>query len=176
MDTQDWPAAQTARIGQAIRQLRKDQNRSAQQVADRTKELGYEVTRTAITDLEIGRRKNVTIAELTMLARALNTSPTALMFPGPYYETVEVLPGLEVQELRAVQWFSGLLSGPTEHLRRLTDDRAEYNRNLKRLRLAREVWNLEEGRTALMLQTGGHDARREGAGDRCARRPSAPDR
>ncbi len=52
-----------------------------------------------------------------MLARALNTSPTALMFPGPYYEMVEVLPGLEVQELRAAQWFSGLLSGPTEHLR-----------------------------------------------------------
>ena len=75
MDTQDWPDAQTARIGQAIRQLRKGQNRSAQQVADRTKELGYEVTRTAITDLEIGRRKNVTIAELTMLGEGAEHQP-----------------------------------------------------------------------------------------------------
>jgi transcriptional regulator with XRE-family HTH domain len=158
MNTQDWPGSQTARIGQVIRQLRKDQHRSAQQVADRTRELGCEVPRTAITDLEIGRRKNMTIAELTVLARALNTSPVALMFPGPYYETVEVLPGLEVRELRAVQWFSGLLSGPTEHLPAggtgLTDDRAVYTRNLRRLRLAREVWNLEEGRFALMTQLG----------------------
>jgi len=43
---------------------------------------------------------------------------------------------------------------PTEQDPRLIDDRAEYSRNLRRLRLARDVWNLEEGRTALMLQLG----------------------
>jgi Helix-turn-helix domain len=156
MTTQSWADGHAARIAQEIRRLRKP--RSAQWLADRTAELGHPVTRAQITDLENGRRKHVTTAELTVLARALNTSPVALMFPGPYYEMVEVLPGLEVRELRAAQWFSGLLSGPTEHLPAggapLTDDRAEYTRNLRRLRLAREVWNLEERRFALMTQLG----------------------
>jgi hypothetical protein len=156
MTTQSWADGHAARIAQEIRRLRKP--RSAQWLADRTAELGHPVTRAQITDLENRRRKHVTTAELTVLAAALNTSPVALMFPGPYNETVEVLPGLEARELRAVQWFSGLLSGPTEQDPRLIGDRAEYSRNLRRLRLAREVGNLEEGRTALMLQLGADDS------------------
>ena len=107
MKTQDWPEAQTARIGQALRQLRKDQHRSAQQVADRTKELGYEITRTAIADLEIGRRKHVTIAELLILAAAVEVSPRSLLFPGEPDELVEMLPGQWVPTLQAIAGFGG---------------------------------------------------------------------
>src|ERR1700758_3392227 len=152
-----WAEGQTARIGDEVFQLRKRQKLTAQQLADRTRELGLHVKRTAITDLEIGRRKHLTVAELTVLARALNTSPVALMFPGPYYGKVEVLPGVEASEIRAVQWFSGI-PGLTEGVVvALADDPVEYRKNLKRLRLAREVWDLDENRIALTAQMAATD-------------------
>jgi transcriptional regulator with XRE-family HTH domain len=148
VDTQPWARGQTARIAQEIRRLRKPH--SAQWLAGRTAELGHPLTRAQITDLENGRRKHLTVSELTMLARALNTAPVALLHPGPYDGIVEVLPGIEVSEMRAAQWFSGLLSGPTDDVFRLFDNRAGYNRNLRRLRLAREIWELDEDKIALM--------------------------
>ena len=80
---------------------------SAQWLADRTKELGYEVSRSVISDLENGRRRYVTTAELVILAAALNTSPVVLIYPGPYDIHVELAPGLRVIEFDAAQWFSG---------------------------------------------------------------------
>lgn len=60
--------------------------RSAQWLADKTGELGYQVSRTTISDLENGRRRYVTTAELVVLALALDTAPIALMYPGPYFD------------------------------------------------------------------------------------------
>lgn len=89
---------------------------SAQWLSDRTKELGYEVTRSVISDLENGRRRYVTTAELIVLAAALNTSPVNLVYPGPYQNIVEILPGRGAGEFIAAQWFSGIYSylGNTE--------------------------------------------------------------
>ena len=125
--------------------------RSGQWLSDRTAELGHRLSRTTLSEMESGSRKHFTVAELVVLARALNTGPAALVFPGPYVDgMVEVLPGVEVSEIRAVQWFSGLLSGLTDDYFPLFDDRAQYNKNLKRLRLAREIWELDEDKIALM--------------------------
>jgi transcriptional regulator with XRE-family HTH domain len=66
------------------------------------------MTRQAISDLENGRRRYVTTAELVILAAALNTSPVNLVYPGPYDVQVELMPGVSVLEFDAAEWFSGV--------------------------------------------------------------------
>jgi hypothetical protein len=99
----DWGEEQALRVAKEVRRLREP--RSAQWLAERTKELGYEMTRSVISDLENGRRRYVTSAELIVLAAALNTSLIALMLPPPYDEEIEMLPGVPVPKLVAVEIF-----------------------------------------------------------------------
>jgi hypothetical protein len=103
----DWGEEQGLRIAQAIRRLRG--SRSAQWVANRTTELGHTVSRSVIADLENGRRRYVTTAELIVLAAALNTVPLALLFPSAE-EMLEILPGNEMTGAAAVGWFTGTTS------------------------------------------------------------------
>lgn len=107
----DWGEKQAHRIAREIRRLRG--KRTAQWVADRTKEMKYPLTRAVISDLEVGRRRYVTVPELMVLALALNTAPIALLYPEPYNEKIQVLPGNdnEFTKIFAVQWFSGLTGG-----------------------------------------------------------------
>jgi hypothetical protein len=82
-------------------------SRSALWLSDRTAELGFRVSPTVIAKLDSGHRGSVlSVAELVVLAAALDTSPLVLLYPGPYNKTVEVLPGRALSELDAVQWFS----------------------------------------------------------------------
>ncbi|MFV8312171.1 hypothetical protein [Mycobacteroides chelonae] len=101
----DWAEREAHRIAGEIRRLRG--SRSAQWLSDRTKELGYEVTRAVISDLENGRRRHVTTAELAILAVALSAAPISLIYPGPYDAQVDVVPGQPLAELAATEWFSG---------------------------------------------------------------------
>lgn len=93
-----------ARIAMAIKEARG--SRSAQWLADRTAELGYPVTRAQIANYETGRKQTLDIAELLVLAAALDTSPVSLVYPGPYDEAVAVLPVMKISELQAAQWMS----------------------------------------------------------------------
>ena len=136
-----WEATQAARVGQAVQRLRGQ--RTAAWLANRAGELGLKMTRQNIADLENGRRRYVTTAELVVLAAALNTTPVALAYPEPYGdddELIEVLPDVRIPKLRAAQWFCGLTSLP------LTDpgEREEYRRNVGQLRTAREIWDREQ--------------------------------
>jgi hypothetical protein len=94
------------------------------------------MTRQTITDLENGRRRYTTTAEPAVIAAALSTAPVALLYPGPYDELVEVLPGEPVRELRAAQRFSGLLTGLDNVAGELDLD---YPRNIHRLQRARKI-------------------------------------
>lgn len=99
-----WSDDWTKEIATEIRHLRGD--RSAQWLSDRTDELGHRVTRSIITDLETGRRKYISLAELTVLAAALDTYPIALAYPD-IQEQTKPLPSLdEVEKFFAAQWFS----------------------------------------------------------------------
>lgn len=92
------------RIARAIKAARGP--RSAQWLADRTEELGYPISRAQIANYETGKKKNLDIAELTIIAAALDLSPMLLIYPGPYGEDVDVLPYETVSQYRATQWFS----------------------------------------------------------------------
>lgn len=80
---------------------------SAQQLADRTAELGYPLTRSTIASLESGRRGTVTLADLLVLAMALDVPPVALVFPVGRVASVEPLPGVTDDPLAAAEWWSG---------------------------------------------------------------------
>ena len=107
----DWGEEQALRVIQEVHRLRKP--RSAQWLADQTKELGYEVTRSVIADLENGRRRYVTIAELLILAKALGVEPLSLLFPGDPEDVVEMLPDQWVPTLQAKAEFGGDISAIT---------------------------------------------------------------
>lgn len=144
-----WEAAQAARIGQEVQRLRDP--RSAAWLASRVGELGLKMTRQTIADLENGRRRYVTTAELIILAAALNTSPVALVYPNPsddVAELIEVLPGVEVTGLQAAQWFSGIRHGFTDSAdgAESAQLRAEFRENTRALRLWRELANRYEQR------------------------------
>lgn len=103
---QPWSRGVHERIARAVRTLRG--NRSAQWLADRTAELGHPITRAQITNYENGRKASLDIADLIVLAAALNTSPVVLVYPGPYSDEVEVVPGRQAPTYFAADWFSGL--------------------------------------------------------------------
>jgi hypothetical protein len=101
----DWAEREAHRIAVEVRERRKP--RSAQWLADRTAALGFPMSRALITDIELGRRRYVTTAELLILAAALETAPIMLLYPPPYSDDIEVLPGGVLRKFDAVQAFSG---------------------------------------------------------------------
>lgn len=160
-----WSDEVTARIAGEIRRLRGD--RSGQWLSDRTAELGQRVSRSTISEIETGRRKSITVADLILLAAALETAPIALVYPAPYgTDAIRVVPHVNGSKTWALQWFSGLLDGSTvegfaisSEPRTLADDgkaRHEYKRaydeNLAALRAAREIWELEGRLWALKFE------------------------
>jgi transcriptional regulator with XRE-family HTH domain len=80
---------------------------SAQQLSTACKELGHPIARSVIANLESGRRSNVSVAEMLILATALNVPPATLLFPVGFAASVEVVPGGFETPLRAVDWMSG---------------------------------------------------------------------
>ena len=101
-----------------------------------------------IADLENGRRRHVTTAELMMLARALNTTPIALLYPDPLRaDSIEILPGVKGSRTVGLQWFSGEADTPWPDL---CDDADQYRGNLKPLEDARRISELEEQKFTLM--------------------------
>ncbi|MFV0286245.1 MAG: helix-turn-helix domain-containing protein [Demequina sp.] len=99
------------RIGTHLGRLRDARGLSAQQVADRTRGLGVEITRSSIANLESGRKTSLSVVELAVLAAALDVAPVRLLFDVED-DPVEVLPGNRVHGIDAADWFSGLASLP----------------------------------------------------------------
>ncbi|WP_423488152.1 hypothetical protein [Mycobacteroides sp. PCS013] len=101
----NWAEREAYRLSRVILDLR--EGRSMQWLSDRTDELGHRVSRSVLSDLETGRRRYLTTVEMTMISAALNISPVTLLYPGPYDSTVELIPHVELTQLRAAEWFSG---------------------------------------------------------------------
>lgn len=80
---------------------------SAQGLADRCAELGHPLDRSVIAKLEKGIRQTVSVADLLVLAKALDLPPLALVFPVGYEEEAEVLPGRKEHPVTGLRWASG---------------------------------------------------------------------
>ena len=81
---------------------------TAQQLAERTRELGYPITRVAISKIEGNLRAGkLDVAELLVLAVALDIPPALLLFPAFPDGTLELLPGYDARVPKALDWLSG---------------------------------------------------------------------
>lgn len=107
MTSNDWSAQLTARIAAQIRTARTAAGLTVAQTADACAALGVPVPKTTITNLELGRRASVDLAEFLVLARALDVPPITLLFPLGETATVELLPGQPVSPWEALTWFTG---------------------------------------------------------------------
>ncbi|WP_232499631.1 helix-turn-helix domain-containing protein [Agromyces humatus] len=104
-----WPARLAESVGRQVKRYRErpESKMSAQALADRTAELGHEIKRSVIANLESGRRDFVSVADLLVLAKALDVPPMALLIPIEGGGTVEILNGAFSDPWHAVDWFNG---------------------------------------------------------------------
>ncbi|WP_131701347.1 MULTISPECIES: hypothetical protein [Mycobacteriaceae] len=89
---------------------------------------------------------------MTMIAAALNVPPVILLYPGPYMQECEVLPGAKVPELVGVEWFSGHQDWRFETASLTDAERAESDiaeQNSRPLRLHRQYFEAVIERNAL---------------------------
>jgi transcriptional regulator with XRE-family HTH domain len=106
MDQSDWESRLTGMIASQVRRWRDKRGLSAQRLADRTAELAGPIPRAVLANLESGRRDTVSVAELFILAKALNVAPVDLLFPAEANVAVEIAPGESLPRERAVSWFT----------------------------------------------------------------------
>ncbi|MEV4888980.1 hypothetical protein AB0K48_06295 [Nonomuraea sp. NPDC055795] len=109
---QDWPLRMAADIGKRVEHFRKRANDgkgiTVQALADRCRDLHLPLDRSVLAKLEKGLRQSVSVAEVLVLAEALNVAPVCLIFPLERgAEAVEVLPGRHVYPWAAAKWLSG---------------------------------------------------------------------
>ncbi|MFF4836591.1 helix-turn-helix domain-containing protein [Streptomyces sp. NPDC001315] len=104
----DFNARIADRVGKQVAKAREGKGgrkMSAQALADRCAELGHPLDRSVIAKLEKGIRQTVTVADVLVLARALDVPPVTLLFPLDQAQ-VELLPGESGPMWSAVQWFA----------------------------------------------------------------------
>jgi transcriptional regulator with XRE-family HTH domain len=115
MAQENWQARLTRVVAEQVRHHRQVLGMSAQELSDRCAELGLPIPRPVLSNLENGRRDSVSVAELIILARALEVAPVALAMPLGRQETTELFPGQQVPTWDAARWFAGeLLLAPQD--------------------------------------------------------------
>lgn len=110
-----WASETAARFGKAVADARRERGLSAVELSSRTSELGYPITRGSIARIEGNHRAGkVDVAEVVVLAAALNLPPLQLLYPEQAGSPVEYLPGVEVASIDAAEHFAGEMSLPGE--------------------------------------------------------------
>ena len=103
-----WELGLAGRVGSVIQVRRKELDLTAQQLAERTKSLGYPISRVAISKIEGNKRAGkFDVAELLVLAQALELPPLQLLFPDELDDDIELLPGQRAPTFHAKAWFTG---------------------------------------------------------------------
>ncbi len=137
MTQRSWAEDTTDRIADAVKAQRG--KRSAQWLADRTVELGHPISRTAISNLEVKRKRAVDVRELVVLARALGVPPLLLLYPAISAGEVEVLPKHRTSSWSAAEWFAGRAPYTAmDETQKVFVDFAAYEDGARLLTLARQ--------------------------------------
>jgi 8-oxo-dGTP diphosphatase len=143
MPQPEWPARLVRVIADEIRRVREARRMSAQQLSDVCGKLGLDISRSTLADLENGRRVTFTIAELLVVAAALDVPPLRLLIPLGA-ASVELLPGREIDPWSAMRQFTGEtgdaddpLALLSEHDRLLGYDLLLYRQNTQDARSQR---------------------------------------
>ncbi|POX98885.1 transcriptional regulator [Mycobacterium kansasii] len=101
-------------FGNAVSWRRKALKLTAAEVSRRTAELGYPISRGAVAKIESNLRSGkVDLAEVLVLAAALDIPPALLLFPQVSTDGgAVILPGFVAKEDDAVRWMAGQVSFP----------------------------------------------------------------
>lgn len=108
-EAKTWLSDVAGRIGAAVAAERKSQGLTAMQLATKTSELGFPITRGTIARIEGNLRAGkFDVAELMILAEALRVPPVLLLFPKLPDGEVTLNPKSEqVSSHHALRWFTG---------------------------------------------------------------------
>ncbi|MFF0715942.1 helix-turn-helix domain-containing protein [Streptomyces bauhiniae] len=91
-DVPEWVDQVMSTVAGEVRRRRKELGWSAQDLADKCAEIGHPIPRNVIANMESGRRSNLPLVDVIVLAEALNTPPICLVYPVGYVEDVQRLP------------------------------------------------------------------------------------
>ncbi|MFF3276923.1 helix-turn-helix domain-containing protein [Streptomyces chrestomyceticus] len=91
-DVPEWVDRVKANVAGEVRRRRKEKGWSAQDLADRCEQLGHPIPRNVIANMESGRRANLPLVDVMVLATALRTYPVCLIFPVGYVDRTQELP------------------------------------------------------------------------------------
>ncbi|WEH17113.1 helix-turn-helix transcriptional regulator [Streptomyces sp. VNUA24] len=91
-DFPEWADRVKANVAGEVRRRRKEMGWSAQDLADACERLGHPIPRNVIANMESGRRANLPLVDVMVLAAALETYPVCLIFPVGYVERTQELP------------------------------------------------------------------------------------
>jgi transcriptional regulator with XRE-family HTH domain len=107
-DVLEWVDQVMATVAAEVRRRRKELGWSAQDLAHRCEEIGHPIPRNVIANMESGRRSNLPLVDVMVLAEALNTPPICLVYPVGYVDDVQRLPLQDpTSPLDALRWFTG---------------------------------------------------------------------
>ncbi|RIT73425.1 helix-turn-helix domain-containing protein [Mycobacteroides abscessus] len=133
----DWQEERSKQFGRAVAERRNALGLTAVQLSERTKTVGYPMTRSTIARIEGNHRAGkVDLAEIVTLAAALDTAPILLLFPDLVDGRVRPLPDRTVTSMDALSWFYGNgwaypqeaeLHSPVDEEARVARNDAYYN-------------------------------------------------
>ncbi|MET8831316.1 helix-turn-helix transcriptional regulator [Streptomyces sp. NPDC004610] len=99
-DVPEWADRVNATVAREVRRRRKEMRWSAQDLADACERLGHPIPRNVIANMESGRRANLPLVDIMILAAALRTYPICLIFPVGYTDQTQELPFEELVPTR----------------------------------------------------------------------------
>ncbi|MFI5851566.1 helix-turn-helix domain-containing protein [Micromonospora chalcea] len=102
-----WSVLLARRIAAEVRYWREQRGMTALQLARRTAQLGYQMPRSVLANLENNRRDTITVAELLILAAALDVPPVLLIAPVGRERDIEVLPETRTTPWHVRGWIHG---------------------------------------------------------------------
>ncbi|UVI34999.1 helix-turn-helix domain-containing protein [Brevibacterium spongiae] len=107
MGNDEWRKSWVDTIAKRVKEIRAEKGMTGSDLSERTRELGYEIPRSTLANIEIGRKSAIGVHEVAILAAALDVPPIALLFDYATGKKFEVLPGVERSGIEGVEWFAG---------------------------------------------------------------------
>ena len=121
-----WARQRAAEMGLGVKRAREKAGLSAAKLEEKTRELGYPVTRGTIAKIEGGHRDGkFDVAEVVILATALGVAPIDIVYP-PTAMPVEYLPG------HTLPTGSALMKFTNSHALSLATERGDLIRTFDR--------------------------------------------
>ncbi|MDN8627138.1 helix-turn-helix domain-containing protein [Corynebacterium ureicelerivorans] len=103
----EWASQLAEQFGQAVKFWREKMELTAVELSNRTREIGYPITRATIAKIESNSRNSkVDVAEVLTLATALHVAPIDLIFPGLPSRRVLATRRVETISEHAQEWFA----------------------------------------------------------------------